>query len=298
MRKKLLALVLLVGVVLLALGGCDLLGGVFGASVEDYFPLAEGAEWDYVATIEFYDDPGNPDFVATLDYEITLYVAGTTTIGEVETYELKIKDFYTDDPNITVADVEADIAGVSIYVAATDDGIEVFGIEVSQSDSVPPGESGEATSFDLSGTFTQGFPILPAFIFAGATAEFDVTQEEIETDYILGVVDSIKVDSLAIDSEVAVVTDGNKREILGKDYRGALMTVNVQVDVVDTLTYPDNPSLNEDHSGSMTSTGAVFFAKKLGIASLNLNWDWGDATDNEGKLETMSLELVGATMAD
>ncbi|MCK4514648.1 MAG: hypothetical protein KAU31_05280, partial [Spirochaetaceae bacterium] len=68
MRKKLLALVLLVGVVLLALGGCDLLGGVFGASVEDYFPLAEDAEWDYVATIEFYDDPGNPDFVATLDY--------------------------------------------------------------------------------------------------------------------------------------------------------------------------------------------------------------------------------------
>ena len=298
MGKRIVALFVLVGVVLLAIGGCDLIGGVFGAAVEDYFPLEEGAEWDYVATVEFYDDPGNPDFVETVEFSITLYVAGTKVIGDVETYELKVKDFDTDDTGIVVADVEAGIAGVSVYVAATAEGVEVFGIDVDQSDSEDPTGDGWASTFTLSGTFTQGFPILPAFIFVGATAEFDVTQEDTYTDYVANAINYVDVDGLTIDSEMVVVTDGDKREILGKDYRGALITTDVQVDVVDTRTYPNGGGTDWDDSGSMTSTGAVFFAKKLGLASMNLNWDWGDATDNEGMLETMSLDLVGATMAD
>ncbi len=298
MRKRLLVLVLFVGIVLIALGGCDLLGGVFGAAVEDYFPLAEDAEWDYVATMEFYDDPGDPGFDTTMEFSITLYVAGTTTIGEVETYELKIKDFGTDDPGIVVAEVEAEIAGVSVYVAATADGVEVFGVDVSQSDSEDPGGEGWASTFNLSGTFSQGFPILPAFIFAGAIAEFDVTQEETDTDYVGNEIFSIESSSFTVDSEVEVVTDGDKREILGKDYRGALITVDVQVDDAESTTYPNGGGTDYSNSGSMISTGEMFLAKKLGLASLSLDWDWGDAADDEGQPKTMSLELVAATMAD
>lgn len=298
MSRRIVAFVMLIGGILLALAGCDLLGGIFGPVAEDYFPLAEGAEWDYAATVELYDDPDIVDFDTTAAFDITLYVAGTKTIGDVETYELKLKDFGTDDTSMNVADVEAAISGFSIYVAATDDGIEVFGLEFSESSSVAPGDSGLASSFDLSGTFTEGLPILPAFIFVGSTAEFDFSFVDTETEYDLGDIVYTDVHSVTIDSEVVVITDGDKREILGKDYRGALVATDVLVDVVDTRTYPSDPPSDTDYSGTVTSTGEVFFAKKLGLASLTLEMDFGDAEDNEGQPKTIAMELVGTTLDD
>ena len=280
MNRRIVALVMLIGGLLLALGGCDLLGGIFGPVAEDYFPLAEGAEWDYEATVELYDDPDIVDFDTTAAFDITLYVAGTKTIGDVETYELKLKDFGTDDTGMNVADVEAAISGFSIYVAATDDGIEVFGLEFSESSSVAPGESGLASSFDLSGTFTEGLPILPAFIFVGSTAEFDFSFVDTEIEYDLGDIVYTDVHSVTIDSEVVVIT------------------IDVLVDVVDTRTYPSDPPSDTDYSGTVTSTGEVFFAKKLGLASLTLEMNFGDAEDNEGQPKTIALDLVGTTLDD
>jgi hypothetical protein len=302
MKRKLVALGILIAVLLLVFGGCEAVSGWFAAAVEDYFPFEEGAEWSYTARLEFYEDTKDPDFDTVAEFGITLYVAGTREIGGVETYEMKVKDFTTDDLEVTaddLAEINEMIGSGSIFVGATAEGLEIFAVEVDQSDASETLPNGYASSFSLVGTFSQGLPILPPFIFQGATSEFDLATESTYTDYDgVGDVYYTRVSTMDVDAEFVVTTDGDKIEVLGKDYKGAHVVTNVVAEDSYTRTYPDFPEDNESDESTVTNDGEVFIAEKLGLAFISMEWDWGSATENEGMPHTISLDLTDTNVDD
>jgi hypothetical protein len=191
------------------------------------------------------------------------------------------------------------LAGASVFVAPTAEGLEIFGVEVDQSSISDSLVYGEAHTFVLNGTFSQGLAILPPFLFQGATAEFDLAVEETETEYDeFEDVYRVDVNTMDIDAEIVVTTDGDKIEVLGKDYKGAHLATTVVVESTYDETYPNNPLDNESSEFTVTADGEIFIAEKLGLAFISMEWDWGDAEDNEGMPHILSLDLTDTTVDD
>lgn len=298
MRKSHIALVALLTVVLLATAGCSAITNLLTTTVQDYFPLELGNEWDYKAVMTFYDDPSNPDFVASGEITITLYVAGTETIGETDTYEMKLKDFGIEGPDFTlgeIAEINDMIDGFSVFVAPTAEGLEVFKVEGSYSSSNDTAGEGEAESRTFTGTFGEGIVVLPPFLFAGAETDVVFSQEYEYINYVAGSIQYTDIETVSVDADIVVTTNDGRVEILGDNYRGANISVDTTVVTTDSRDYTDATPDTSSES-TVTSSGSIFLARSLGFASLEINWNWGEAADNEGQPQQLVVDLTGVTL--
>lgn len=278
MKRKLIALAVLVGALALALGGCEAVSGIFTADVKDYFPLEEGAEWTFQGEVEIYGE------TTTQGGQATLYVAGTETIGGIETFELKVKDVTSINPLDDMTEVNEMLDGVSVFVAATEDGLEIFKVAVDQTFDVDE-------FFRLSATFSQGIPILPPYIFVGSTTEIDVEQSSADTWYDWDIYDATSTNSTDIEGEIIVVTDSDRREFAGKDYRGALATADVQTTITNGTEYDDPAETDELYTGTVSFDAEMFIARKLGFMSIVVEIGYGgDMTP--GGPRKITFELI------
>jgi hypothetical protein len=298
MKKRTVALLAIVAALFLTMAGCDMITGWITTTVEDYLPLEEGAEWTYDLTVTFYDESGSPDPDTAQTFTATLEVAGTKEIGDITAYEMKVKDFAAPADTLSpedVAEINAALAGSSIFVAITEEGLELFGIEVSQSSAYNVGGPGygDSQSFDMSATFSPGIPVLPPFLFVGATHDFQLSVDDEYKDYEDGTLTYERRNTLDIDADIEIVTRGDKRPVMDDEYKGSEITIDATIEDSYYRWWDDSPT--EQGSSTVESTGTVFFAKGLGIAFAEVTWDWGTADDNLDMPASVVLQLTGTS---